>query len=87
MRAKMKLNVIRKYETCEQLVFHAVCKSEGYPADGSDENNTYARWTPSAELTMTVTNPNLLGVFKEGQEFYLDFTPADQLQGDPTFRQ
>ena len=30
--------------TNEELFFSAVSKSEGYPADGSDENNTYAKW-------------------------------------------
>jgi hypothetical protein len=26
---------------------------------------------------MSVTNPNLLGTFKEGEKYYLDFTKAD----------
>jgi hypothetical protein len=61
---------------CEALVFSAVCKSGGYPADGSDENNSFAKWTPSAELKMSITNPALIGKFFIGQEFYVDFTPA-----------
>ncbi|WP_204367562.1 hypothetical protein [Janthinobacterium sp. HH01] len=47
------------------------------PPDGSDEDNSFARWTPSAELTMTINNPDLLGKFKVGDKFYVDFTPAD----------
>jgi hypothetical protein len=76
MRAKLKLNNVQKFEGCEVLTFNAVCKNEGYPADGSDENNTFARWTPNAELKMTVNNPALLGVYEPGQEFYVDFTPV-----------
>lgn len=76
MRAKLRLSDIQTFGTTEQLTFNAVCKSEGYPADGSDENNTFAKWTPSAELKMTVTNPALVGVYKVGQEFYVDFTPV-----------
>lgn len=75
MRAKLKLNNIQKFEGSEVLTFNAVCKSEGYPADGTDENNTFAKWTPSAELKMCVTNPALLGVYEVGQEFYVDFLP------------
>lgn len=78
MRAKMRVSaVIRHSDLCETLHFNAVCKNDGYPADGSDENNSFARWTPSAELSMSITNPDLIGKFKVGQTFYVDFTPAD----------
>jgi hypothetical protein len=77
MRAKMVVNVANEYGNCDMLSFNAVHKSDGYPADGSDEDNTFARWTPSATLTMTITNPALCGKFKQGQKFYVDFTPAD----------
>ncbi len=76
MRAKLKVSNVDPYEGGENLTFSAVCKSDGYPEDGSDENNTYATFTPMAELKMTVNNPNLLGKFEVGQEFYVDFTPA-----------
>lgn len=76
MRAKMKVDNIQEFTNCEVLTFRAVCKSEAYPDDGSDENNTFALWTPSATLTMTVNNPALHGQFIIGQEFYVDFTPA-----------
>lgn len=75
MRAKMK---VANIENCggnyENLTFSAVPKSEAYPDDGSDENNTFAKWTPTAELKMTITNPELIGTFIEDQEFYVDFT-------------
>lgn len=77
MRAKMQVRNVENFTTSERLTFGAVCKSGGYPADGSDEDNSFARWTPSAELTMTVNNPALLGKFKVGDKFYVDFTPAE----------
>jgi hypothetical protein len=77
MRAKMRVTTIEPYGYDGfTLTFSAVRKSEAYPLDGSDENNTYARWTPSAELRIDITNPNLKGKFEVGQEFYLDFTLA-----------
>lgn len=79
MRAKLKLHSIAKFsDDCETLNFSAVCKSEGYPSDGSDENNTFAKWTPSADLKLCVTNPALVGAFKVGEEFYVDFTPVEK---------
>ena len=75
MRAKMKVASINYHsDSCETLEFHAVCKNDGYPSDGSDENNTYALWTPTADLKMCITNPALTGKFEVGQEFYVDFT-------------
>lgn len=86
MRAKMvvaSVSVGRMLSTdpnsaivSENLALRAVCKNDGYPADGSDENNSFARWTPLANLTMCVNNPELFGKFKEGDTFYVDFTLA-----------
>lgn len=76
MRAKLRVSSVIKGDGYEDLLLNAVAKSDAYPEDGSDENNSFARWTPSAELKMTVNNPDLFGQFTEGQEFYVDFTPA-----------
>jgi hypothetical protein len=76
MRAKFKITYIeRKYVLTETIYFTAVSKSEGYPEDGSDEDNTFARWTPSAELRMIITNPDLIDKYLPGDQFYVDFTP------------
>ena len=77
MRAKMKVHSVEEHDGLENLRFCAVCKSDGYPSDGSDENNTYAKWTPTAELTMKVNNPALLGKIRPGEEYYLDFVRAE----------
>lgn len=76
MRAKLRLHHIdRRFDEQETLSYHAVAASK-YPEDGADENNTYAKFSPSAVLTITVANPALLGRFKEGEEFYVDFIKA-----------
>ncbi len=78
MRAKMKINSVQVFEHgTEMLKFSAVSAKE-YGLNGSDENNTYARYTPSADLTITITNPDLAGKFKAGDEFYIDFTKASE---------
>ena len=84
MRAKMRLNAItNRYSpgesagiTQETLNFTAVAAST-YPADGSDEDNTYAKFSPSGNLSLTVANPALIGKFEVGQKYYVDFTPAE----------
>lgn len=78
MRAKMRITSITRHEGGnETLKFYAVAKSDAYPSDGSDEDNSYARWSPSGELSLTVANPALWGKFAEGDKFYLDFTKAE----------
>lgn len=80
MRAKMVVSNVEivgtAATTSERLTFNAVAKSEAYPADGSDEDNSYAKWSPSAELKITIMNPALFGKFERGQKYYVDFTPA-----------
>jgi hypothetical protein len=78
MRAKMKIHTVTKTEYGEEVAMGAVCKPEGYPEDGSDENNTYAKFTPQGDLSLTIANEALFGKLLPGQEFYIDFTLADQ---------
>ena len=78
MRAKMKVrNILNHSATSETLQLSAVCPAGGYPADGSDENNTFAKWTPRASLSIQITNPELVGQFAVGEEYYLDFVRAE----------
>lgn len=84
MRAKMRVTNVQTFGEAgqpgasERLTMAAVYKDGAYPVDGSDEDNTFARWTPQADLSMTVNNPALLGQFKVGDKLYVDFTPAPQ---------
>lgn len=76
MRAKMQVSTVTRAVGCDRITCNAVA-AKAYPADGSDEDNTYAKFSPSGELSLTIANPALLGVIEPGQKFYLDFTPAD----------
>lgn len=82
MRAKLQVGHIVVHRdkdgntTQETLNMHAVAASK-YPEDGSDEDNTFARFSPGASLSINIANPALFGKFKHGAKFYVDFTPAD----------
>lgn len=88
MRAKMVVSHIEEHgyqrqgetfvKSSERLNFNAVSKPDGYPADGADEDNTYAKWSPSANCSISVTNPALFDQFKVGEKYYVDFTLADK---------
>lgn len=77
MRAKMKLNSVLRTGGKEVLKFSAVCKTGGYPDSGLDEDNTYARFSPTAEVEIHVANPELFGKFEPEKKYYVDFTEAE----------
>lgn len=76
MRAKMRVTSVEKSDTHEKVSFTAVSKSSSYPEDGSDEDNTFSRFTPSADASFVIANPALFGKFENDQQFYVDFTPV-----------
>jgi len=76
MRAKMQIHTIEQGMATETLKMSCVAKSSPYPEDGSDEDNTFAKFSPSGSLSIQIANPALIGQFKPGEKFYLDFTKA-----------
>lgn len=83
MRAKMQVAAVKRLVgadgnvMAEELAAHPVCGGAPFGPNGESEDNTFARFTPSGSLSLTVHNPDLLGKFKPGQKFYVDFTLAE----------
>lgn len=81
MRAKMlvetaELQKFEGYEDQLRVSMRAVYK-DGYDETGLDENNTYAKFTPVADLDMIIQNPALVNKIQEGQVFYVDFSEVE----------
>jgi len=89
MRAKLQVGFVQEsfayrahpddpqVKQMETLTMHAVAKHQPYGDDGLDEDNTYAKWSPGANLSINIANPALWGKFNVGDKFYVDFTPAE----------
>lgn len=77
MRAKFIITSIEKFPFSDLVKMRPVSKSGGYPADGSDEDNTFAKFSPSGLLELQVANPALIGTFTPGDTYYLDFTKVE----------
>lgn len=77
MRAKMVINEVKRVQNLEMLSMTPVAKPNGYDELGLDEDNTYAKFSPSGQLTLTIANPALFGKFNPGEKYYLDFTKAE----------
>lgn len=78
MRCKVKITEVTLGEFCDQITARPVCKNGSYPESGLDEDNTFAKFSPSGEFKLTIANPALLGSFRPGQLFYVDWTPVDE---------
>lgn len=83
MRAKLQVGFVQEHfygqdksKSQETLTMHAVAASK-YPDDGHDDDNTYARWSPGANLQINIANPALWGKFTVGEKYYVDFTKAE----------
>ncbi len=73
MRAKLQVGNVQEnfnWQTPEQVA------ASKYQEDGTDEDNTFAKWSPGANFSINIANPALWGTFRHGQKFYVDFTEA-----------
>ncbi|HSV73476.1 MAG TPA: hypothetical protein VLH79_06930 [Chthonomonadales bacterium] len=84
MRAKMRIHSVdrtsqgKEGDSYRSIAVRAaaVAKDSCYPADGSDEDNSFARWSPSADLSIHIANPALFDKINSGDVFYVDFHRA-----------
>ena len=49
-----------------------------YSQDPDSENHKFWKATPSMNMEMFVTNPDIFGHFLPSQEYYLDFTLVEK---------
>lgn len=84
MRAKLVVGSVIPHRNTngdvqtELVAFYGVSKPEGYAEDGMDEDNTFAKFSPSVHLQIMIANPALFGKLAVGQKYYVDFTRAKE---------
>ncbi len=72
MRAKFTVvSVERNWHGSEKVILSAV-----YSADENSENRAFWTATPSGKLEMVIDNPEVMGRFEPGEEYYLDLQLA-----------
>ena len=78
MRAKMYVTAIVSSPNATQETLKLSCvSSASFGPNGESEDNTFARYTPFGTAEYGITNPALLGQFKPGDKFSVDFIPAE----------
>ncbi|MDE2467211.1 MAG: hypothetical protein KGL35_00275 [Bradyrhizobium sp.] len=59
-------------KSSEEVTLQAVYGPEGSP------NAQWSKWTPCANLSMTINNPAAFGKVLPGQFFFVDLIPTDK---------
>ena len=73
VRAKFKCTYVKDQPDFQQktVSFYVV-------TDGCEENKSFAKYTPSGQLTVVVSyDTPAVNAFERGKEYYVDFTPAE----------
>lgn len=72
VRAKFRCYSVEDFgpTAARSYKFNAATDKAGIP-----EDQQFTKYTPSANLTIAVDNPNV--VFEPGKEYFVDFTPVE----------
>lgn len=79
LRLKMSVGSVKRVAdstgniTQEELSLNAV-----YSNQAGSANAQWCKWTPSAQLTMSISNPDAFGRALPGQFFFVDLIPTDK---------
>ncbi len=77
MTAMLVVSTAGAFTGGSSVAMHPVC-TKPFGEDGSSEENSFARWTPGGSLNLDITNPELVGKFKEGQKFRVYFEEVEE---------
>jgi len=74
IRAKFSCHSVKDEDYGEVVNLSAVY---GNDDKDNEENNQFSEATPSGSHEMVISNPSAKGFFKEGKDYYLDFSEAE----------
>jgi len=79
LRLKMVINTVkRSADPNGEINAEEVTASAVYSDKEGSANKEWSKWTPSAALSFTVTNPAAFGKVLPGKFFYVDLIPTDK---------
>jgi len=74
--AKMKCSTVKENGEGENKYSEEITLYAVYSDDPTSENYSFSQATPSAGVTMTITNKSAWGAFVQDQEYLVNFSPA-----------
>lgn len=76
LRAKMRINSVTHSINDEGKVESETVRLQAVYGREGTVNNQWSKWTPSAEFSITIGNPEAIGKLSKGGFYFVDFTPA-----------
>lgn len=77
MRAKLRVNLVTSFNDAKgQPTGSRIDLAPVYDSNPQSENAKFFNMTPWGQVTLGTVNPAAAAHFKPGDEFYVDFTPA-----------
>ena len=83
-RAKCRITGVHKFNSLHKMPDGSVPVEQVqvtlqpvFGGDDDDANKAWSKWTPSGELRLNITNPEIFPELVNGRVFFVDFTPAE----------
>lgn len=73
----MSASIIAKFQ-CESVTHYSGSESVHLRAATGKGNEMWSRWTPSGEITMSISNDDARGAFKAGYSYLLTFVEEER---------
>ena len=78
VRAKFKVMTVKKQVgQGKEIVAEEIEMMPVYSSDPESENAKWSKATPSGNIRLYISNPGAFDKFGPGEEFFVDFTPAE----------
>lgn len=79
VRAKFFVSEIKHAATPGSEPFATIVMQPVFGSYGDGQvNESWAKYTPSGKIELSVTNPAAIDQFDVGRAYFVDITPADQ---------
>ena len=76
LRCKMRVQSVSHYLNEDGSTSQEEVKLAAVYGEDNTANAQWSKWTPSANFSITINNPDAFNKLSKGHEFYVDFTPA-----------
>ncbi len=77
LRCKMRVSEVLHTKDADGSTSQERVKLSAVYGKEGTENAQWSKWTPGAEFSIHINNPEAMGKLSKGHEFFVDFTPAE----------
>lgn len=77
LRAKVRVSSVTQSMDVNGKPESETVKMSAVYGTGETANAAWSKYTPSADISITITNPEAFGKLTKGGFHFLDFTPAN----------